>query len=146
MRDASVGSKTPGFSLIRYNALLVIAAAISSAAFFYFGTGLRPIWWMLWLAPVPVLAIASRLHGGRAFLLGSIAWLVGEMNQWDYLRHVIALPSRIIILFSFLGYCRCCFWSCYFVHAKFSSARLRFHGNLAYTQNQLCCVSVRRHS
>jgi apolipoprotein N-acyltransferase len=35
----------------------------------------------------------------RRFSLGSIAWLLGEMNQWNYLRHVIELPPRIIIVF-----------------------------------------------
>ncbi len=78
---------------------LLIVAGLTSAALFYFGTGLHPIWWTLWLAPVSVLAIAPRLRGGAAFLLGSIAWLLGEMNQWNYLRHVIELPPRIIIVF-----------------------------------------------
>ena len=81
------------------NPFLVVAAGLASAALFYFGTGLHPIWWLLWLAPVSVLAIAPRVHGGAAFLLGSIAWLLGEMNQWHYLRHEIALPLRITILF-----------------------------------------------
>src|SRR5262245_19646767 len=99
MRDASVESKTPGFSLTRYNALLVVVAGLASAGLLYLGTGLHPSWWSLWVAPIPVLAIAPRLRGSAAFLLGSIAWFLGEMNQWNYLRHVIALPSRIIVLF-----------------------------------------------
>jgi apolipoprotein N-acyltransferase len=78
---------------------VLLAAGLGSAALFYFGTGLHPIWWTLWLAPVPVLAIAPRLHRAGAFLLVSIAWLLGEMNQWNYLRHVIELPLRLIIPF-----------------------------------------------
>ena len=78
---------------------LVIGAAITSAALFYFGTGLHPIWWMLWLAPVPVLAIAPRLHGSAAFFLGAIVWLIGEMNQWKYVTHAIELPPHITILY-----------------------------------------------
>jgi apolipoprotein N-acyltransferase len=99
MRDASVESKTPGFSLTCYKTLLVVVAGLVSAGLLYFGTGLHPTWWLLWLAPVPVLAIAPRLRASAAFLLGSIAWFLGEMNQWNYLRHVIALPLRITILF-----------------------------------------------
>jgi apolipoprotein N-acyltransferase len=54
----------------------VIAAGLATAALSYFGTGLHPIWWALWLAPIPVLAIAPRLGGGAAFLLGSMrGWL-----------------------------------------------------------------------
>ncbi|PYL24527.1 MAG: hypothetical protein DMF37_07280 [Verrucomicrobia bacterium] len=66
------------------NLLLVIAAGLASAAFAYLGTRLHPIWWLLWLAPVPVLAVAPRLHVGAAFLLSSVAWLIGEMNQWNF--------------------------------------------------------------
>ena len=78
---------------------LVIAAGLASAALSYFGTGLHPIWWLLWLAPVPVLAVAPCLPGGVAFLLGAIAWLIGEMNQLNYFRHEIELPLQTIILF-----------------------------------------------
>ena len=99
MLDAAVESKTPGFSLTRYNILLVVVAGLASAGLLYFGTGLHPVWWLLWVAPVPVLAIAARLRATAAFLLGSTAWFLGEMNQWNYLRHVVALPLRIIILF-----------------------------------------------
>jgi apolipoprotein N-acyltransferase len=98
MLDAAVESKTPGFSLTRSKTLLVAVAGLASAGLLYFGTGLRPIWWLLWMAPVPVLAIAPHLRGSAALSLGSIAWFLGQMNQWNYLRHVIALPLRIIVL------------------------------------------------
>src|SRR5690348_11379432 len=81
------------------NPRLVIGVGRASAAFAYLGTGLRPIWWLLWLAPVPVLAVAPRLRGGAAFLLSSVAWLIGEMNQWNYVTHEIELPLQIIVLF-----------------------------------------------
>ena len=45
MRDASVESKTPGFSLTRYKTLLVVVAGLVSAGLLYFGTGLHPTWW-----------------------------------------------------------------------------------------------------
>ncbi len=34
-----------------------------------------------------------------AFVLGSLAWLVGETNQWNYLRHEIELPLQVVVLF-----------------------------------------------
>jgi apolipoprotein N-acyltransferase len=99
MRDARAGSKTADLSVGSPSILVVFGAGIASAALFYFSTGLHPIWWLLWLAPVPVLAIAHRIPGGAAFLLGTVAWLLGEMNQWDYLRHVIELPLGMIVFF-----------------------------------------------
>ena len=78
---------------------LITLAGLVSAAFAYLGTGLHPIWWALWLAPIPVLAIGPRLHGSVAFFLGAIAWLIGEMNQWNYVRHAIELPPQIAVLY-----------------------------------------------
>ena len=43
MREISVESKTPGFSLTRYSNLLVVVAGLLSAGLLYFGTGLHPI-------------------------------------------------------------------------------------------------------
>jgi apolipoprotein N-acyltransferase len=81
------------------NLLIIAASGFLSAAFAYLGTGLHPIWWALWLAPIPVLAIAPRLHGSVAFLLGAIVWLIGEMNQWNYVRHAIELPPQVTVLY-----------------------------------------------
>src|SRR5947207_15628812 len=99
MRDAPVGSKTPDSYLTRDNIFLGVATRIASAGLFYFGTGLHPKWWALWLAPIPVLSIAPRLRATVAFLLGSIAWLIGEMNQWNYVRHEIQLPPQMTVLY-----------------------------------------------
>ena len=78
---------------------LIAAAGLVSSVFAYLGTGLHPVWWALWLAPIPVLAIAPRFHGSVAFLLGAIVWLIGEMNQWKYVRHGIELPPLITVLY-----------------------------------------------
>jgi apolipoprotein N-acyltransferase len=77
----------------------IIAAGLGSAVFFYLGTGFHPTWWLLWLAPIPILAIAPRLRTSGAFLLGSVAWLFGETNQWNYMRREIEMPAQIVILF-----------------------------------------------
>ncbi len=79
--------------------LLIVAAGILSATLFYFGTGLRPICWLLWLAPVPVLVVAGRVSARAAFLFATIIWLIGEMNQWNYLTHGIELPLPLILIF-----------------------------------------------
>ncbi len=136
---------------------LIAAAGLISAAFVFFGTGLDPIWWLLWFAPVPVLAIAPRLHALTAFLLGAVAWLIGEINQWNYVRHVIELPPGIAILYFVvpavvfgLGvlFVRCLLqrgsiylaaiaFPVYWVTYEYLSATLSPHGtwgNLAYTQ------------
>jgi apolipoprotein N-acyltransferase len=85
---------------MRFRKLFLIAAAgLLSAGFAYLGTGLHPMWWALWLAPVPVIASATRLHASVAFFLGAIVWLIGEMNQWNYVADAIELPWHIIVLY-----------------------------------------------
>ena len=78
--------------------LLVIAAGAASAGLAYLGTGLHPIWWCLWLAPVPVLALATHLGRGAAFLLAFIAWLVGALNEWNYFTRGIEVPLPLIAI------------------------------------------------
>src|SRR5438477_10133333 len=76
--------------------VLVIAAGFASAALLYLSTGLYPIWPLLWLAPVPLLALAPRLRASTAFLLASVAWLVGGLNQWNYFTRGMELPLPLI--------------------------------------------------
>lgn len=80
------------------NVLLIISAGAVSALLFYFGTGLHPTWWLLWFAPVPVLAIAPRLGWRASFLLAVVAWFVGALNQWDYFKHEVELPPWLIVV------------------------------------------------
>ena len=82
-----------------YKLFLVTLAGLVAAACAYLGTGLHPIWWMLWLAPIPVLAIAPRFRGGAVFVLGSVAWLIGETNQWNYVTRAIELPAQVAVLY-----------------------------------------------
>jgi len=141
----------------------IAAAGLLSAVFAYLGTGLHPLWWALWLAPIPVLAIAPRLHGTVAFLLGAIAWLIGEMNQWSYVRHAIELPPQITVLYFLTPavvfgldvlfvrfFLRCgslilasIFFPVYWVAYEYLTAMASPHstwGNLAYTQ--MNCLPV----
>ena len=136
---------------------LIAAAGLLTAALVYLGTGLRPIWWLLGFVPVPVIAIAPRLHSVTAFLLAAVAWLIGEMNQWNYVRHVIQLPPGIAALYFVvppivvgLGvlFVRCFLqrrsvyfaaiaFPVYWVTYEYLSATASPHGtwgNLAYTQ------------
>ena len=80
------------------NVILAITATIVCAVLLFFGTGLHPIWWLLWLAPISVLAVAPLLSRSVAFLVASVAWLAGELNQWNYFRHGMELSMAIVIV------------------------------------------------
>ena len=143
--------------------VLVVVAGIASAALFYLGTGLHPICWLLWVAPVPVLTIASRLRAGVAFLLAGVTCLVGEMNQWNYFTHGIGLPLPLLLVLllvpaiafglgvlfvrSFLrdgsiflaALALPAYWVAYEYLTEIGSPHSTF-GNLAYTQMQALAV------
>ena len=78
--------------------LLAIAAGAATSVLCYFGTGLRPMWPLLWLAPVPVLAIAPRLSRSGAFALALLSWFLGELNLWKYLAYGLGLPWPLIVI------------------------------------------------
>ena len=80
------------------NVFIVIAAGLVSAVLVYFGTGLHPIWPLLWLAPIPLLTVAPRLSRSAAFFLALVAWLIGEMNLWTYFTRALEVPLPVVTL------------------------------------------------
>jgi apolipoprotein N-acyltransferase len=80
------------------NTFLAVTAGLVASVLSFFGTGLHPIWPLLWVAPLPVLAIAPRLRAGNAFFLAFVAWLIGGLNQWSYFTRAIELPLPLIAL------------------------------------------------
>src|SRR4029077_7399651 len=84
-----------------FKLLLVIVAGTTTAALLYFGTGLHPIWPLLWFAPIPVIAIAPQLRATRTFARGTVGCFLGETNLWKHLAYGIGLPWPLIVV-SFL--------------------------------------------
>src|ERR1700730_11819729 len=74
--------------------ILASAAIVASSAMFFFGTGMRPLWWLMWLAPLPVLLVAPRVSGSFAFGIAALSWFAGTLNMWRYLRHILVLPNN----------------------------------------------------
>lgn len=83
-------------SSIRRSAVALAATALS-AALFVFGTGLRPVPWLTWLAPIPVLLLAPRVRARVAFLVASAAWLGGETPMWGYFLKDIQVPPAMAV-------------------------------------------------
>src|ERR1700704_508346 len=74
--------------------ILGVAAIAASGTMFFFGTGLRPLWWLMWLAPLPVLLVAPRVSGLTGFGVATLSWFFGTLNMWRYLRHILVLPGN----------------------------------------------------
>jgi apolipoprotein N-acyltransferase len=79
----------------RTKTILLASAALGvSSTLFFFGTGMRPSWWLMWLAPLPILLVAPRVSGLFAFGIAALSWFVGTLNMWRYLRHILVLPNN----------------------------------------------------
>src|SRR5215472_14873873 len=78
------------------NNTLVALCLVLSAALFFFGTGLAPVWCLTWLAPIPVLWLAPRMSASAAFLVAAGAFALGGLNEWYYLTTVIPIWLSII--------------------------------------------------
>jgi len=78
---------------------LVLAplALVASSAALYFGTGLHPVWWLAWVAPIPVLLLAPRVSSGRAFGVAFVAWAAGSLNEWSYFHGVLQIPLGVAL-------------------------------------------------
>ena len=57
--------------------LLLSGSAAATAGLFYLGTGLHPIPWLTWLAPLPALLIAPRVSFPVAIAVAFTGYLVG---------------------------------------------------------------------
>ncbi|HET9802883.1 MAG TPA: nitrilase-related carbon-nitrogen hydrolase [Candidatus Acidoferrum sp.] len=79
---------------------LTVFAAVSSAALFYFGTGLNPIWPLPWLAPIPILLLASRASTRKAASAAFLAYFVGGLNVWHFFHAILQLPLLPVIAFT----------------------------------------------
>jgi len=75
--------------LPRWAAPLAVAL---TAAGWWLAASLQPAWWAAWLAPVPLLAYAVRTRGRWAALATLLAFALGGMTLWNYVRAVIELP------------------------------------------------------
>jgi len=74
-----------------------VALLLSSVAL-YLGSGLHPIWWVLWIAPIPVLTVAPRLSRRTAFATAFVSYALGGLNLWTYFRHALSTPLSVTLL------------------------------------------------
>lgn len=89
-----MASKPDGFALPVW-----LTATALSALGWWFGSGLQPVWWLTWLAPLPVLWLAPRVRAPWAALAAFAAYTFGGLNLWTYAHTYIDLPIPVIVVF-----------------------------------------------
>jgi len=71
-----------------FAAMLAVA---TTAVLVWFGTGLFPIWPLMWFAPLPVLLFASRASGRATSMVAFCAWFIGLLNMWHYFHSALQM-------------------------------------------------------
>ncbi|MEU4830130.1 nitrilase-related carbon-nitrogen hydrolase [Streptosporangium sp. NPDC023615] len=79
-------------------ALMAAATTSLSAVLLYLGTGLHPVAWLTWLAPLPVLLLAPRVPASLAALTALLAWGAGGLTTWTLQRDRMGLPLPVALL------------------------------------------------
>jgi apolipoprotein N-acyltransferase len=74
-----------------------IAASLAIGFLFWFVMGLHPVWWLAWVAPVPLLIVAFRFSGPQALWMVFVAALIGASAMFHYRRLVFPLQLVIVV-------------------------------------------------
>ena len=78
---------------------IAVATALASGLGLFFGTGLHPVWWLTWIAPIPVLLAPAWLTRGWTFATAFVAWALGGLNMWNYFHVALEIPLIPVMVF-----------------------------------------------
>lgn len=82
---------------LKIKVVLTIASIIISSLCWYVSNGLNGnFWYLLWIAPVPVLLISFNTTAKAAFFVSFIAYLIGRLSWLSYLITVATLVPAIV--------------------------------------------------
>lgn len=98
LEAAAVGERPrPGPAVRLISGLL---GSVVSGVLLLFGTGLHPVWWLAWLAPIPVLALAPRVGARRAAWMATLTGLVGMAGYVRYLVDDLQSPPIVALSYA----------------------------------------------
>src|SRR5262245_49249095 len=78
--------------------LLGVVAAIAIGVLLRFVVDLDPVWWLAWLTPGLLLALALRCGNWPSHGLVALAAAIGVSANFTYFRSVMPLPPALIVM------------------------------------------------
>jgi apolipoprotein N-acyltransferase len=75
-----------------------LAAAVAIGIVLRFVVGLEPLWWLAWIAPVPLLVLAFRSSATSAAWLTALATLIGVSANFHYYHLVMPLTVTLVVI------------------------------------------------
>lgn len=76
--------------------VLLLAAGLASGLLLRLAMGLEPIWWLAWVAPVPLLLLAFRSGQPEALGITLVAGLIGASATFHYRQQIFPLPTVLV--------------------------------------------------
>ena len=70
---------------------------VTTAALFWFGTGLEPWWPLMWVAPLPVLLFSLEAGTSSTALVAGGAMILGLLNLWSFIHGALQAPVAILV-------------------------------------------------
>ena len=77
----------------------VFVIAVTSTLI-WFGNGLEPFWPLMWIAPLPVLLLASQTSWRVTAVVAALSMLLGSLAMWNYFRVLEQPPSAWLSLYA----------------------------------------------
>ncbi|MDQ2822936.1 MAG: hypothetical protein M3Y65_21585 [Pseudomonadota bacterium] len=93
-RLADVGVRRTAWPLNVLNVLLALVGAVALR----YALGLSPLWWMAWVAPLPLLIAVARAGRVETALLATVAGLIGASVNLDYFTIVMGRPAALGVI------------------------------------------------
>lgn len=75
-----------------------LTLAVALGAVLHFALALEPVWWLAWLAPAPLLAVALRSRAGAARWSTLVAALTAFIPNLPYLSSVLSTAGALLIV------------------------------------------------
>src|SRR5262245_164395 len=84
-------------NLFKPNIVSVMMAVLISGICWYFGFSFSgDYWYLIWVAPIPVIYWSLRLSPTAAFFVSFIAYLIGRLSWFSFLVSVATIIPAII--------------------------------------------------
>ena len=83
---------------MRRKELLMVFAAVAIGGALWFVFNLHPLWWLAWIVPGLLFAVALETQGWTSRGLVAIAALIGAASNYRYLLSVMPLPAAMAVL------------------------------------------------
>lgn len=91
-----MGTSRQTSGLISNNVYILLSILLSGLGW-YFSYGLTgKFWYLLWIAPVPILLISYEVTARKLFIFSFIAYLIGRLSWFSYLVTVATLVPAIL--------------------------------------------------